>query len=83
MKITLVRHGQTEDNYHNIVQGRSNNELNDAGIRQCQKLREQLKDIDFDYCYMSPILRTVQTAFILVGDRVETFLAIRLISRVM
>ena len=81
MKITLVRHGQTEDNYHNIVQGRSNNELNDTGIRQCQKLCEQLKDVDFDYCYMSPILRTVQTAFILVGDRVETCPDNRLLER--
>lgn len=81
MKITLVRHGQTEENYQNIIQGRSRNELNEEGIRQCQKLREKLKDVSFQFCYMSPILRTVQTAFILVGDRVETFPDSRLIER--
>ena len=81
MKITLVRHGQMEYNYQKIMQGHSNTELNDTGIRQCQKLREQLADVDFDYCYMSPILRAVQTAFILVGDRVETIPDKRLIER--
>ena len=65
MKITLVRHGQTEQNYQNILNGRSNDLLNDTGRRQCQKLREQLKDVHFDFCYMSPLVRTVETAFIL------------------
>ena len=68
--ITLVRHGQTEQNYQNILNGRSNDLLNDTGRRQCQKLREQLKDVHFDFCYMSPLVRTVETAFILIGDRV-------------
>lgn len=81
MKITLVRHGQTEANYNNIIQGRENNPLNDTGRRQCQKLRGQLKDVHFDFCYMSPLVRTVETAFILVGDRVETFPDNRLIER--
>ncbi len=81
MKITIVRHGQTEANYQNIIQGRSNHQLNDTGRRQCQKLREQLKGVDFSFCYMSPLIRTVETAFILVGDRVETFPDSRLIER--
>lgn len=81
MKITLVRHGQTEQNYNNILNGRSNDLLNDTGRRQCQKLREQLKDVHFDFCYMSPLVRTVETAFILIGDRVETFPDKRLIER--
>lgn len=81
MKITLVRHGQTESNYENVLQGRSNRQLNDTGRRQCQKLREQLKDVKFSFCYMSPLIRTVETAFILVGDRVETFPDKRLIER--
>ncbi len=81
MKITLVRHGQTESNYKNVLQGRVNNQLNDTGRRQCQKLREQLSDVNFSFCYMSPLIRTVETAFILVGDRVMTFPDKRLIER--
>lgn len=81
MKITLVRHAQTEANYENVLQGLKNNLLNDTGRRQCQKLREKLKDIKFDYCYMSPLVRTVETAMILIGDRVEMIPDKRLIER--
>ena len=45
MKITIVRHGQTESNFEGIMQGRSNHLMNDTGRRQCQKLRDKLKDI--------------------------------------
>ena len=34
MKITLVRHGQTEYNYQRRIQGHSNILLNDEGRRQ-------------------------------------------------
>ena len=36
MHITLVRHGQTEENCKGIIQGRSTNLLNDTGRRQCK-----------------------------------------------
>ena len=81
MKITLVRHGQTENNYLHILNGRDNEMLNDTGRRQCQKLRERLMGISFDFCYMSPLVRTVETAFILIGDRTQTFPDDRLIER--
>ena len=45
------------------------------------ELLEYLKDVDFSICYMSPMLRTVETAFILVGDRVETVPDTRLLER--
>lgn len=81
MKITLVRHGQTEQNYLDCIQGHENNLMNDTGRRQCQKLKYILKDKHYDFCYMSPLLRTVETAIILVGDRVETAPDKRLIER--
>lgn len=81
MKITLVRHAQTDANYESVMQGLKNNLLNDTGRRQCQKLREEIKDIKFDYCYMSPLARTVETAMILIGDRVEMIPDKRLLER--
>lgn len=81
MKITLVRHGQTEANYQKIVQGLKNNLLNETGRRQCQRLREKLKTEHFDVCYMSPLVRTVETAMILIGDRVEMIPDKRIIER--
>lgn len=83
MKITLVRHGQTESNYKKIIQGRNNVLLNDEGRRQCQKLKAKLAEKSFDYCYMSPLGRTVETAIILVGDRVETRVDERITEREM
>jgi broad specificity phosphatase PhoE len=81
MKICLVRHGQTEENFLHKIQGLSNNLMNDTGRRQCQVLRGKLKGKHFDYCYMSPLVRCVETAFILVGDVCETIPDKRLVER--
>lgn len=81
MRIALVRHGETEDNHLGNLQGRQNNPLNDTGRSQCQVLKEKIKDKKYDICYMSPMLRTVETAMILIGDRVPTVPDDRLIER--
>lgn len=81
MKITLVRHGQTESNYLDICQGSSNILLNDTGRRECQRLREMIKDKHYDICYMSPLVRTVETAMILIGDRVKMIPEKKLVDR--
>lgn len=83
MIITLVRNGQTEENFLHKIEGRKNNLMNDTGRRQCQRLKAELKDKNFDYCYMSPLVKTVETAMILIGDRVETVPDKRLIDREM
>lgn len=81
MRITLVRHGETDFNYENKIQGLSNAYLNETGRRQCRKLKEKIKDKHYDICFMSPLLRTVETAIILIGERVETFPDMRLVER--
>ena len=81
MKITLVRHGQTDDNLNGIMQGRRNVLMNDTGRRQCQMLRLKLDNMHFDYCYTSPLTRTVETAMILVGDKVEMIPDQRILER--
>lgn len=81
MKITLVRHGETDFNKDGKIQGTVNNLLNDTGRRQCRDLRMKLSDQHFDFCYMSPLARTVETAMILIGDRVEMIPDKRLIER--
>ena len=81
MKITLVRHAETEENYDGKLQGRRNILLNDTGRRQCKRLRERINDKKYDYCYMSPLVRCVETAMILIGDRVEMIPDKRLIER--
>lgn len=69
--ICLVRHAETNFNKEGKIQGRSNNnDLNEKGLMQVKKLRGKISLIDFDICYSSPLLRTMETAFSLVGDRV-------------
>ena len=81
MKVTIIRHGQTEYNYLGKLQGRSNIPLNDTGRRECHKVKHKLKDEHFDVCFTSSLIRTVETAMILVGDRVEIKIDNRLIER--
>ena len=82
MKIYLVRHGETDANKNKIMQGQSQNlQLNQTGVRQATDLKNKLKDIKFDICFTSPLIRAWSTAMILVGDRVEIRADKRLIER--
>lgn len=66
--IYIIRHGQTEVNHRQALQGRSDFPLNDAGIAQAQKAAEGLKDIPFGHVFTSPLRRAIQTAKIIVPD---------------
>ena len=39
----LVRHGETIDNVHRIMQGQTQGKLNDNGIKQAEEVAEKLK----------------------------------------
>ena len=39
----LVRHGETVDNANHIMQGQTQGELNEQGIKQAEELSERLK----------------------------------------
>ena len=81
MQITLVRHGQTDYNNAKILQGVSNIPLNDTGRKQATTLKQRLKDTNFDICFSSPLIRAMETAMILVGDKTEIRKDKRLIER--
>lgn len=67
--IYIIRHGKTELNKANVLQGRSNYPLNDEGIRQAVEATKMLESIEFDYVYSSPLIRAVQTAEIVAPDK--------------
>ena len=81
MKVTLVRHGETEENYLKKLQGRSNPLLNDTGRRQVLRLKNKLSALKYDLCFTSPLIRCFETALVLVGDRTEIIRDDRLIER--
>ena len=60
--IYFIRHGQTDDNVNgNILSGWSDTPLNKNGILQAKETSENLKNINFDICYCSPLTRAKQT----------------------
>lgn len=69
MKIYIVRHGETDWNVQNRLQGQTDILLNEKGIREAERTAEKLKDIPFEAVYASPLRRAVQTAQILKGER--------------
>lgn len=83
MKVTLVRHAETEQNFLRKIQGRENHLLNDAGRRQVLRLKMKLKEKKYDVCFVSPLTRCMETALVSVGDRVLMITDKRLIEREM
>ena len=57
MKIYLARHGQTDWNVEHKAQGRTDIPLNEVGLEQAKALGESIKNLSFDVCYASPLLR--------------------------
>ena len=77
--IYIIRHGQTELNTRNVLQGRSDHPLNETGIRQAQEAAERLKGVAFDAVYSSPLIRALRTAEI-VAPGLEPVIDERLIE---
>lgn len=69
MKIYVVRHGQTDWNLLEKLQGRTDIELNKTGIEQAKQAKENLAGIDFDLVISSPLKRTRKTAEIINSNR--------------
>ena len=61
-EIILIRHGETEWNSQQRMQGHSNSDLSEVGRGQIQALGELMKNVSFDYIYSSDSLRARQTA---------------------
>ena len=65
IELYLVRHGETEENAANILQGNLPGHLNDKGRAQAQETAQALLDIHFDRIYCSDLKRCVDTADII------------------
>lgn len=76
----IVRHGETDWNVKQIIQGHAESELTVNGKNQVKKLAKKLKNIQFDALFSSDLLRTRQTSKILNVERklvIQTTNAIR------
>lgn len=67
MIICLVRHGQTNWNTRSLLQGVTDNELNETGKEQARKVGHFLKETNpnWDVFVSSPLIRAIQTGEII------------------
>ena len=49
MEVYLLRHGQTVMNEQHTLQGQSNSDLNDVGIRQAQQVRQKIEESGLEF----------------------------------
>lgn len=65
MNVYVMRHGTTNWNEKRIHQGRSQNRLSTAGKELVEKVAKENKNLKIDLIYVSPLMRTIQTAKIM------------------
>lgn len=61
MKITLLRHSEVDEAYHNCYNGHIDIGLSKRGEEQANFLAKEFKNYSFDYIYCSDLLRTRAT----------------------
>lgn len=69
MSLYIIRHGRTDWNNLKKLQGRTDIPLNQEGRDMAQKAHDEYKNIPFDVCYCSPLVRARETAEILLHGR--------------
>ena len=75
-RIFLVRHGETEWNLQNRLQGNKDSSLTPAGIQQALGVKKSLEQFTIDHAYVSPLKRARDTMEIILKDR-EVEIAIK------
>ncbi len=65
----IIRHGKTDWNMQNKLQGHMDIPLNEEGIQMAIESGKKNKDVHFDICFCSPLTRAKQTAAYFLGDR--------------
>ena len=69
MKVYFIRHGETDWNKEDKLQGRVDIPLNEAGRHVAELTREALQDVWFDAAFTSPLVRASETAEIILRGR--------------
>ena len=65
----IIRHGITDWNKTQKLQGRTDIPLNDEGRRMAERAAREYRDIHFDICFSSPLIRARETAEIMLRGR--------------
>lgn len=69
MRLYIIRHGETDWNVQGRLQGQTNIDLNENGVRLARVTAEGMKNIKIDMAITSPLIRAKRTAQIVLRDR--------------
>lgn len=69
MKLYMVRHGETDWNKARKIQGQVDILLNEFGRHLAIETGKGLKDVSFELCISSPLLRAVETAELILDKK--------------
>ncbi|OAJ74935.1 phosphoglycerate mutase [Brevibacillus sp. SKDU10] len=69
--VYLIRHGETDWNHIQKIQGHTDTDLNELGYKQAEKLANRLASEGFAHVYSSDLKRAFETAK-RVGERQQT-----------
>ena len=73
MKLLLVRHGETEENTKDLIQGQSvQGNLNEKGVKQAKKISDSLRDFKIDFIYSSDLKRALESSKIILKNHPES-----------
>ena len=71
MKFVIIRHGETQGNAQNLIQGAGVDlPLNDTGRKQATEVAEKLNQLNLPVIYCSKMIRAKQTAQI-IADKIK------------
>jgi broad specificity phosphatase PhoE len=76
-----MRHGQTNWNINKVLQGQTNIDLNETGINQAKAKIEEIKNLDINLIFCSPLNRATQTAKIVSNGKIPIIYNNSLIER--
>ena len=65
----IMRHGVTSWNEMHKLQGRTDVPLSDQGRQMARRAAVECRDVHFDVCYCSPLIRAKETAEIVLKGR--------------
>lgn len=65
----IIRHGKTDWNARHKLQGRTDIPLNDEGRAMALKAGQDNRDVHFDVCYCSTLVRARETAELFLKER--------------
>ena len=69
MRLYIVRHGESYTNVSGRIMSSTDLGLTERGVLQAEAAHRYLQDVKFDHVFSSPLLRAMQTAEIICGDK--------------